>query len=60
MLNRGAEKVAAAVKRAAFSPNSKMVIICFLLGDTPASKFYMPTFRSILSVPSSWAGRCEE
>ena len=32
--------------------------ICFLLGDSPATKFYMPTFRNTLSVPSSQAGRC--
>jgi hypothetical protein len=27
----------------------------FLLGYSPASEFYMPTFRNTLSVPSSWA-----
>ena len=26
----------------------------FLLGDTPASEFYVPTFRNILSIPSSY------
>ena len=26
---------------------------CFLLGNSPASEFYMPTFRNTLSVPSS-------
>jgi hypothetical protein len=27
--------------------------VCFLLGDSPASEFYKPTFRNTLSVPSS-------
>jgi len=30
-----------------------MNIVCFLLGDSPASEFYMLTFRNTLSVPSS-------
>jgi len=30
-------------------------VVLFLLGDSPASEFYMPTFRNILSVPSLWA-----
>ena len=28
-------------------------VVCFLLGNSPASEFYMPTFRNTLSVPSS-------
>ena len=28
-------------------------IVCFLLGKSPASDLYMPTFRNTLSVPSS-------
>jgi len=28
-------------------------VVCFILGNSPASEFYMPTFRNILSVPSS-------
>ena len=28
--------------------------VFFILGDSPASKFYMPRFRSTLSVPSSY------
>ena len=28
-------------------------IVCFLLGNSPASDLYMPTFRNTLSVPSS-------
>jgi hypothetical protein len=28
-------------------------VVFFLLGDTPVSEFYMPTFRNTLSVPSS-------
>ena len=27
--------------------------VCFLLGDSPASEFYMATFQNTLSVPSS-------
>ena len=30
-----------------------LIPVCFLLGNSPASEFYMPTFRNILSVPSS-------
>ena len=30
-------------------------VVCFLLGDSPASDLYMPTFRYTLSVPSSKA-----
>jgi len=29
-------------------------LLCFLLGNSPASEFYMPTFRNSLSVPSSY------
>jgi len=28
-------------------------LLCFLLGNSPASELYMPTFRNTLSVPSS-------
>jgi len=28
-------------------------VVCFLLGNSPASDFYMPTFRNTLSLPSS-------
>jgi len=34
-------------------------IVCFLLGSSPASEFYMPTFRNTMSVPSSQAERIE-
>jgi len=30
-------------------------ILCFLLGSSPDSKLYMPTFRNTLSVLSSYA-----
>jgi hypothetical protein len=30
-------------------------VVFFLLGDSPASEFYVLTFRNTLSVPSSWA-----
>ena len=29
-------------------------VLFFLLGDSPASEFYVLTFRNTLSVPSSW------
>jgi hypothetical protein len=28
-------------------------VVCFLLGNIPASEFYMPMFLNTLSVPSS-------
>ena len=33
-------------------------VVCFLLGNSPGSEIYMPTFRNTLSVPSSLADRC--
>jgi hypothetical protein len=36
-----------------FNENKSKVVVCFLLGYSPASEFYMPTFRNTLSVPSS-------
>jgi len=27
-------------------------VVCFLLGDSPASEFYMPTFRNTLHAPT--------
>jgi hypothetical protein len=36
------------------------IVVCFLLGNSPASEFYMPTFRNTLSVPFSYVGRYEE
>jgi hypothetical protein len=33
--------------------NKNVIVVCFLLGNSPASEFYMPTFRNTLSVPSS-------
>ena len=35
-----------------------LYVVCFLLGNSPASEFYMPTFRNTLSVPSSQASKC--
>jgi hypothetical protein len=29
-----------------------LYVVCVLLGNSPASEFYMPTFRNTLSVPS--------
>jgi len=33
--------------------DNKIFLVCFLLGNSSASEFYMPTFRNTLSVPSS-------
>jgi len=30
-----------------------LYVVCFLLGNSQASEFYMSTFRNTLSVPSS-------
>jgi hypothetical protein len=35
-------------------------VVCFVLGNFHASEFYMPTFRNILSVSYSCAGKYEE
>jgi len=34
-----------------------LYVVYFLLSNSPASKFYIPTFRNTLSVPSSQANR---
>ena len=36
------------------------LVVRFLLGNSPASELYMPTFRNTLSIPSSWANRYED
>ena len=36
--------------------NMTKPVLCFLLGNSPASEFYMLTFWNTLSVPSSQAG----
>ena len=36
--------------------SQEIPVVCFLLGDSPASDLYMPTFRNTVSVPSSKAG----
>ena len=33
--------------------DNRSAVVCFLLGNSSASEFYMPTFRNTLSVPSS-------
>jgi hypothetical protein len=35
-----------------------VTVVCSLLGNSPASEVYMPTFRNTLSVTSSLVGRC--
>ena len=35
-----------------------LYVVRFLLGNSPASSFYMSTFRNTLSVASSWASTC--
>ena len=37
-----------------------LFVVYFLLGNSPASEFYVPAFQNTLSVPSSQAGRYEE
>jgi hypothetical protein len=39
--------------RVSFEVSNTRNVVCFILGNFPASKFYMPTFRKALSVPSS-------
>ena len=39
---------------------SRLIFVCSLLGNSPASECYMPTFRNTLSVPCSQAGRYED
>jgi hypothetical protein len=39
--------------------SKKNYIVCFLLGNSPASEFYIPTFWNTLSVPFSYVGRYE-
>jgi len=36
-----------------FISNNTKYVVCFLLGNSPMSEFYMPTFRNTMSVPSS-------
>ena len=40
--------------------NKASLVVCFLLGNSPASEFYMPTFRNTLSVPSSYLPAYED
>jgi hypothetical protein len=35
-------------------------VVCFLLGNSAVSEFYLSTFQNTLSVPSSKAGRYED
>jgi hypothetical protein len=46
------------IKNINWSARKKVSVVCFFLGNFPASEFYMPTFRNTLSVPSSKPGRC--
>jgi len=39
--------------RLATKQNKLYIVVLFLLGDSPESEFYIPTFRNTLSVPSS-------
>jgi hypothetical protein len=40
-------------RKIAKSDNYYSHVVCFLLDNSPASEFYMPTFGNTLSVPSS-------
>ena len=37
---------------------NRTIFVCFLLGNSPVSEFYVPMFRNTLSVPSRcrWIG----
>jgi len=35
-------------------------VVCFLLGDSPASEIYMPTFRKTLSIPKTSAYKIQK
>jgi len=35
-------------------------VVCFLLGNSPVSEFYVPMFRNTLSVPSSYLPTYED
>jgi len=39
--------------KVAVNKEKALFVVCFLLGDSPAAEFYIPTFRNTLSVPSS-------
>jgi hypothetical protein len=55
VLLSGTGKVVQIILEFKLSPCSN--VICFLLDNSPASEFYIPTFRNTLSVPSSsWCG----
>jgi multisubunit Na+/H+ antiporter MnhC subunit len=41
------------VKKTCYFQTVIQLVVCFLLGNSPASEFYVPTFRNTLSVPSS-------
>ena len=43
-----------------FTFNDSFIVVCFLLGNSPASEFCMPTFRNTLSVPTSYLPACED
>jgi hypothetical protein len=47
------EELAGYLHRSSEGGGSMSFVVCFLLGDSPASEFYKPTFRNTLSVPSS-------
>jgi hypothetical protein len=58
--SRNKENVYGKMKQNIYVQYFCSVVVCFLLGNSPASEFYMPTFRNTLSVPSSQVGRYEE
>jgi len=41
-------KLIVALGNFAYAPKKDTFIVCFLLGNSPASEFYMPTFRNTL------------
>ena len=55
------KKKCAILRKGVYTKSSSVIeVVCFLLGNSLASEFYMQTFRNTLSPPSSQAGRYEE
>jgi len=50
---RGISLLPTTYKTLDFKLSPVLRVVCFLLGNSPASEFYISTFRNTLSVPSS-------
>jgi hypothetical protein len=49
-------RIACWITKAKSKPSGYVMLVCILLGISPASDCDLPTFRNLLSVPSSKAG----